>query len=68
MSIKELGTRIKVRRKELGITQAYLAAISGTGIRFIIELEQGKPTVQLNKVLDVLSALNLTMNIEGPNE
>ena len=64
MEIKELGRLIKERRKNLGLTQAYLAALSNTGIRFIIELEAGKPTVQVNKVLDVLNVLNLKVEIK----
>lgn len=63
MTAKELGIIVKARRKEFGITQAYLAAVSGTGVRFIIELEQGKETVQLDKVLKVLKALNLEIKI-----
>ncbi len=62
--MKELGRLIKERRKNLGLTQAYLAALSNTGIRFIIELEAGKPTVQVNKVLDVLNVLNLKVEIK----
>ncbi|HOA63344.1 MAG TPA: type II toxin-antitoxin system Y4mF family antitoxin [Bacilli bacterium] len=64
MEMKELGRLIKERRKNLGLTQAYLAALSNTGIRFIIELEAGKPTVQVNKVLDVLNVLNLKVEIK----
>ncbi len=63
MNSKDIGEMVKRRRKELGLTQAYLAAISNTGVRFIIELEQGKPTVQLNKVLAVLHVLNLKIEI-----
>lgn len=64
MNVKYIGEVIKKRRKDLGLTQAYLAAISNTGVRFIIELECGKPTVQLNKVLAVLHVLNLKVEIE----
>lgn len=63
MTAKDIGKIIKQRRKSLGLTQAYLAALSNTGIRFIIELEQGKPTAQLEKVLGVLSVLNLKVEI-----
>ena len=47
----ELGTLVRARRKALGLTQAALAARCGTGERFIVELEAGKPTVQLGKAL-----------------
>ena len=40
----DIGKQIQRRRKSLGITQRELALTSGTGIRFIVELEQGKAT------------------------
>jgi transcriptional regulator with XRE-family HTH domain len=52
---KELGKTIKTTRKKLGVTQRSLALTSGTGLRFIIELEKGKPTCQLEKALIVLN-------------
>jgi len=62
---KEIGKIIKSTRKELGVTQRNLALASGTGLRFIIELEQGKPTCQLEKVLTVLRTLGLQLVIKG---
>jgi HTH-type transcriptional regulator/antitoxin HipB len=62
---KEIGEIIKNTRKELGVTQRKLALTSGTGLRFIIELEQGKPTCQLEKVLTVLRTLGLLLVIKG---
>ena len=62
---KEIGKIIKKTRKELGVTQRKLALTSGTGLRFIIELEQGKPTCQLEKALTVLRTLGLRFVIKG---
>lgn len=62
---KEIGDLIKKTRKKLGVTQRSLALTSGTGLRFIIELEQGKPTCQLQKVLIVLRTLGLKLVIKG---
>ncbi len=45
---------IRFQRKKLGITQEELATKAGVGIRFIRELEQGKTTLQLDKVEQVL--------------
>lgn len=45
---------IKQKRKELGMTQYELALNAGVGLRFVRELEQGKETVRLDKVNDVL--------------
>lgn len=61
---KEIGRIIKNTRKNLGVTQRSLALTSGTGLRFIIELEQGKPTCQLEKVLTVLRTLGLKLAIK----
>lgn len=63
MNAKEFGMKIKERRKQMGLTQKYLAAISNTGIRFISDLENGKPTVQLEKALSVAKVLNLNIKV-----
>src|SRR5215469_7774221 len=46
---KEIGELAKRTRKSLGVTQANLALTSGTGLRFIIDMERGKPTCQLER-------------------
>ena len=51
----EIASFIKYHRKRLSLTQEELANKAGVGIRFIRELEQGKETVQLDKVNQVLS-------------
>ena len=61
----EIGKLVKSTRKKLGVTQRDLALTSGTGLRFIIELEHGKPTCQLEKVLTVLRTLGIKLKIEG---
>ncbi len=45
---------IKIKRKQNGLTQTDLAEKSGVGLRFIRELEQGKSTLRLDKVNQVL--------------
>ena len=59
----QLGTSIRARRRELEVTQKDLALTCGTGLRFIIDLEKGKPTCQIGKVLAVLQALGLELRI-----
>ncbi len=61
-----IGALIRSERKALGLRQHELAAASGVGLRFLVELERGKPTVQLGKVLDVLTALGCTLQISCP--
>jgi HTH-type transcriptional regulator / antitoxin HipB len=59
-----LGQIIKAYRLEQKLTQAQLATKSGTGLRFIVELERGKPTVQLGKVIAVAEALGLMLMLQ----
>ncbi len=61
----QLGAVIRARRRELGVTQKDLAMTSGTGLRFIIDLEKGKPTCQTGKMLQVLQALGLDLAVGG---
>ncbi|MBS0213458.1 MAG: helix-turn-helix transcriptional regulator [Proteobacteria bacterium] len=65
-AISELAERVRATRKRHGLTQTQLAGLSGTGLRFISELERGKPTVTLDKVVAVLSTLGLQLRVEGP--
>lgn len=60
----ELGALIREERKRLKVTQKELAMAAGTGLRFLIELERGKPTARLDGVFKVLQALGLTIQIE----
>ena len=46
---------VKERRKMFNLTQIDLAEKSGVGLRFVRELEQGKPTLRLDKVNQVLA-------------
>jgi len=50
-----IRTFVKAKRKELGLTQEELALNAGVGLRFIRDLEQGKKTLRLDKVNDVLA-------------
>lgn len=49
-----LSTYVKEMRRQFGLTQVDLAAKSGVGLRFLRELEQGKETLRLDKVKQVL--------------
>lgn len=60
----QLGSAIRARRRELGVTQEELAMTAGTGLRFIIDLEKGKPTCQIGKAIQVLRTLGLVIQAE----
>ena len=59
-----LAQEVRRRRLELRLHQDELAALAGVSTRFVHTLEQGKPTVQLDKVLAVLRQLGLDLVLE----
>lgn len=61
---EDLGRCVRAQRKEQGATQAEFASLCGVGIRFISELENGKPTMELGKVMQVLKCLGLEISIQ----
>lgn len=62
-----LGRIVKKERKAMGLTQADLALTSGTGKRFISDLENGKLTCQIGKTLTVLKTLGLRLTLSSHN-
>ena len=62
----DLGKAIRSSRKRGGLTLAETAGLTNIGVRFLSELENGKPTVRLDKTLQVLSALGLQLHIGSP--
>jgi len=58
---QDFGQLIQKTRKASKVTQKELAAACGTGIRFIRELESGKPTCELEKALLVASMLGIQL-------
>ena len=54
-----LGKLVRRKRKESGSDQVGAAGLAGVGVRFLSELERGKPTAELGKVLKVLERLGL---------
>jgi HTH-type transcriptional regulator/antitoxin HipB len=57
----ELGELIRRRRRQLGLTQTEVAEVADTNLRFVSELERGKPTARLENVLRVLAALGIEL-------
>jgi y4mF family transcriptional regulator len=65
-STADIGRLIRDTRKRLGVTQKGLALTSGTGLRFIIELEKGKETCEFGRVLTVLNTLGVRITLTPP--
>ncbi len=63
LTMKEIGSLIRVTRKEQGLSQEELAGLSGTGRRFISDIENGKNNIQVGKLLLVIQALGLNLYI-----
>lgn len=63
-SIEDLAEIVKKTRKNQGLTQPQLAAAAGIGIRFIVDLEKGKPTCEIGKVLQVVKMLGITLKTD----
>ncbi len=59
----DIGEIVRRARKGMGLRQDELAAAAGVGLRFVVDLERGKPTVQLGRTLGVLGALGLDLHI-----
>lgn len=67
-SVAEIGHLIRAERKAQSLRQEDLAAASGVGLRFIVDVERGKETVQLGKVLVVLATLGCRLQLARPGE
>ena len=61
-SSAELGKLVRQVRKEQGLTQLDVAGLAGLSNRFIIDLERGKETLQIQKVFDVLALLGVELS------
>ena len=61
LELKVIGSLVKETRKAQGLSQSDLAGISGTGRRIISEIENGKTSVSIGKLLLILKALGLTL-------
>ena len=63
----DVGKAVRKKRKEDDLTLADAAALCGVGYRFLSDLENGKPTAELGKTLQVLTALGLKIRV-GPKD
>jgi HTH-type transcriptional regulator/antitoxin HipB len=62
-STRQIAKHVREARLAFGLTQRDLAGLSNTGVRFIVDVESGKPTIELGKLLDVLVTLGLTLRV-----
>ena len=62
----DIGNLIRSTRKASGLRQDELAGAAGVGLRFIVDIEAGKPTAQIGKTLQVLAALGCSLEVTPP--
>lgn len=60
----ELGSVIRKRRKELGYTQQFLSDFTGLSVTFISQVERGKSTAEIEKIIQLVNILGLDMLVE----
>ncbi len=63
-SMKDIGNLVKETRKKQKLTQVQLAQLSNVGTRFLSDLENGKPTCEVEKTLKVLSNLGIKLMVQ----
>ena len=66
MSPEEIGVVVRRNRTAQGLRQDQLAAAAGVGVRFVVEVERGKPTIRIDKLLAVLAVLGCRLEIVSP--
>jgi len=65
-NIKQLSALVRQTRKAQGVSQTVLAQASNVGLRFVGDIERGKPTIQFDKLMAVLTSLGIAVRVELP--
>jgi len=63
VTVADIGAAIRAKRASIGMPQEQLAALAGVGPRFLSEVENGKESAEIGKVLHVLRRLGLELSI-----
>lgn len=67
-STRDLGTAIRAVRKSAALRQDDLAGVVGVSRQFAVDVEKGKPTVQLGRVLLLLQELGIPLSVDVPDD
>jgi y4mF family transcriptional regulator len=65
---QEIGQLVRQRRKQAGLTLKDAAGMAGVGVRFLSELERGKPTLQLGLAIQILQLFGLELHVHRRGE
>ena len=64
MDLNAIGREIRKQRRRHGLRQAELAALSGVGTRFVSDLENGKASLEIGRVIRVLNTVGLVVWVD----
>jgi len=67
-TVETLGKMVRQKRKESKLTQEEVAGLSDVGTRFLSELENGKKSLEIGKVLSVLHSLGIDLFLQNRGE
>lgn len=65
-NMKDVGALVRNVRKAQKVNQTVLAQAANVGIRLIVDIEHGKPTVQFDKLLMVMNRLGIALHVDPP--
>jgi len=66
ITVEQIGALIRATRKGSGYSEE-LALTSGTGLRFVVDLERGKETCEIGKALTILQTLGIKLTLVPPS-
>jgi HTH-type transcriptional regulator / antitoxin HipB len=61
--LRQLGSAIRSARRGFGFTQTEFSAVAGVSVNLLSQVELGKTTTQINKLLDILKAAGLQFEV-----
>ena len=64
--MKQIAEAVRTIRKQQKVSQTVLSQASNVGLRFVGDIERGKPSVQFDKLLAVLTSLGMSLKLELP--
>lgn len=64
--MKQIAEAVRAIRKQQKVSQTVLSQASNVGLRFVGDIERGKPSVQFDKLLAVLTSLGISLKLELP--
>lgn len=64
--MQHLNDILKYHRKKAGLSQKSLADVAGVGKTVVFDIEKGKETVQFKSIINVLKALNISIELNSP--